>query len=214
MDVASRAEDRLTRVLRDARHIGLRRRAESGAADHPDGEGRVRRLLGRDIKQLPAPRDADLVDCLDHTAWNRLSRATRATVSLPIFDESGHARMKRDMDLVREIMLKVEALPAGPPVLYRMGEVEDLVLLNHLEMLIEAGLVRGKISRSQGSRGDVIGISTLTWEGHEWVDAVRDPRVWDEAKTTLLESGGSLSFELTKAVATRILRMRVGLPSG
>jgi len=122
--------------------------------------------------------------------------------------------MKRDMDLVREIMLKIEALPAGPPVLSRIGEVEDVVLLNHLEMLIEAGLVRGKISRSQGSRGDVIGISTLTWEGHEWLDAVRDPRVWEEAKTTLLESGDSLSFELTRAVATRIQRMRVGLPAG
>jgi hypothetical protein len=122
--------------------------------------------------------------------------------------------MKRDMDLVREIMLKVEALPPGPPVLYRIGEVEDLVLLNHLEMLIDAGLVRGKISRSQGSRGDVIGISTLTWEGHEWIDAVRDPRVWVETKTTMLDNGGALSFELTKAVATRILRMRVGLPAG
>jgi len=122
--------------------------------------------------------------------------------------------MKRDMDLVREIMLKVEALPPGPPVLYRIGEVVDLVLLNHLEMLIEAGLVRGKISRSQGSRGDVIGISTLTWEGHEWIDTVRDPRVWDETKATLQESGATPSFELTKAVATRILRMRVGLPAG
>jgi hypothetical protein len=60
----------------------------------------------------------------------------------------------------------------------------------------------------------VIGISTLTWEGHEWLDAVRDPRVWEEAKTTLLESGDSLSFELTRAVATRIQRMRVGLPAG
>ena len=122
--------------------------------------------------------------------------------------------MKRDMDLVREIMLQIEALPAGPPVLYRVGEVEDLVLLNHLEMLIDAGLVRGKISRSQGSRGDVIGISTLSWEGHEWIDLVRDPRVWDEAKTTLQENGGALSFELTKAVATRIHRLRVGLPAG
>ena len=122
--------------------------------------------------------------------------------------------MKRDMDLVREIMLQIEALPAGPPVLYRVGEVEDLVLLNHLEMLIDAGLVRGKISRSQGSRGDVIVISTLSWEGHEWIDLVRDPRVWDEAKTTLQENGGALSFELTRAVATRIHRLRVGLPAG
>jgi hypothetical protein len=122
--------------------------------------------------------------------------------------------MKRDMDLVREIMLRIEGLPVGPPMLYRIGEVEDLVLLAHLEMLLESGLVRGKITRSPGARGDVIGISGLTWNGHEWLETVRDPRVWDETKSALLETGGALSFELAKAVATRIHRRRVGLPVG
>lgn len=120
--------------------------------------------------------------------------------------------MKRDMDLVREIMLKIEALPVGPPVLYRTSEVEDLVLLAHLEMLIEGGVVRGKISRSQGARGDVIGISGLTWDGHEWLETVRDPRVWDETKAAVQERGAAPSFELMKAVAARIHRIRMGLP--
>jgi hypothetical protein len=120
--------------------------------------------------------------------------------------------MKRDMDLVRNIMLKAESLPPGPPILYRVSEVEDLVLLHHLELLIEAGLLRGKITRSQGSRGDVIGVSGLTWEGHEWIETVRSDRVWEETKTTLLENEGALTFELTKAVAARIYRLRLGLP--
>ena len=119
--------------------------------------------------------------------------------------------MKRDMDLVRDILLKAEAMPPGPPVLYRVSEVEDLVLLHHLEMLIEAGLLRGKISRSQGSRGDVIGISGLTWEGHEWIETVRSDQVWDETKRTLLESEAALTFELTREVATRVHRARLGL---
>ena len=120
--------------------------------------------------------------------------------------------MKRDMDLVRKILLNAEALPPGPPLLYRVGEVEDLVLLHHLEMLIEAGLLRGKLSRSQGSRGDIIGISGLTWEGHEWIETVRSDRVWEETKATLQENDGALTFELAKAVAARVHRVRLGLP--
>jgi hypothetical protein len=119
--------------------------------------------------------------------------------------------MKRDMDLVRDIMLKAEALRAGPPLLYRVGEVEDLVLLHHLELLIEAGLLRGKITRSQGSRGDVIGISGLTWEGHEWIETMRSDRVWEETKAALVANDGALTFELAKEVATRIHRLRLGL---
>jgi hypothetical protein len=93
-----------------------------------------------------------------------------------------------------------------------MGEVEDLVLLHHLELLIDAGLLSGKITRSHGSRGDVIGIAGLTWEGHEWIETVRSDRVWEETKNTLMENDGALTFELAKAVATRIHRTRLGLP--
>jgi hypothetical protein len=119
--------------------------------------------------------------------------------------------MKRDLDVVRQIMLQIEAHPVTPPVQFRTGELEDPVLLAHLQMMITAGLVNGKVSQSTGARGDVIVISGLTWEGHEWIEIVRDPEVWHETKTTLMENGGALSFELSKAVATRILRMRLGL---
>lgn len=121
--------------------------------------------------------------------------------------------MKRDLDLVRQLMLQIEALPASPPVQYRAGEVEDPVLLKHLEMLIAAGLVSGKISQSHGARGDVISISGLTWDGHEWVEMVRSQAVWNEIKTTLMERAGAVTFELTRAVARRILLARVGLPA-
>ena len=111
-------------------------------------------------------------------------------------------------------MLQIEALPASPPVQYRMSEIEDPVLLAHLELLIDAGLVNGRIARSHGTRGDVISVTGLTWQGHEWIEMVRSQSVWNEAKSTVLEQGGVLTFELTKAVAAKLLRARLGLPPG
>src|SRR5215203_241943 len=119
--------------------------------------------------------------------------------------------MKRDLDLVRQLLLQIEALPAGPPVQYRTSEIEDPVLLAHFELAIAAGLVNGKLARSQGARGDVISISGLTWEGHEWIEMVRSQSVWSETKATLLEGAGALTYELVKEVAVKILRQRAGL---
>jgi Hypothetical protein (DUF2513) len=122
--------------------------------------------------------------------------------------------VKRDLDLVRQLMLQIEALPASPPVQYRMSEIEDPVLLAHLELLIDAGLVNGRIARSHGTRGDVISVEGLTWQGHEWIEMVRSQSVWNETKRTVLDQGGALTFELTRAVAANLLRARLGLPPG
>lgn len=122
--------------------------------------------------------------------------------------------MKRDLDLVREVLLQIEALPAGPPAQYRTSEIDDPVLLAHFELVIAAGLVNGKIARSQGARGDVISISGLTWEGHEWLEMVRSQALWNEIKSSLMDNGGALTFELTKAVASKLLRARLALPPG
>ena len=122
--------------------------------------------------------------------------------------------MKRDLDLVRELLLQIEALPAGPPAQYRTSEIEDPVLLAHFELVIGAGLVNGKIARSQGARGDVISISGLTWEGHEWIEMVRSQSVWNETKSMLLDSGGALTYELTKIAAMTILRARLNADEG
>ena len=111
-------------------------------------------------------------------------------------------------------MLQIEALPAGPAAQYRMSEIEDPVLLAHLELLIDAGLVNGRIARSHGTRGDVISVAGLTWQGHEWIEMVRSQSVWNETKSAVLDHGAPLTFELTRAMAAKLLRVRLGLPAG
>ena len=115
---------------------------------------------------------------------------------------------------MRQLLLQIESLPAGPAAQYRMSEIEDPVLLAHLELLIDAGLVNGRIARSHGVRGDVISVEGLTWQGHEWIEMVRSQSVWNETKRTVLDQGGALTFELTRTVAANLLRARLGLPPG
>ncbi|MHA3066614.1 DUF2513 domain-containing protein [Lacticaseibacillus saniviri] len=57
-------------------------------------------------------------------------------------------------------------------------------------------------------------ISSLTWEGHEFLDTVRDNAVWKETKSILSKvSSSSLSFMSTVAsqVLTNIISKQMGL---
>jgi hypothetical protein len=49
--------------------------------------------------------------------------------------------------------------------------------------------VNGRIARSHGTRGDVISVEGLTWQGHEWIEMVRSQSVWNETKSAVLDQG-------------------------
>ncbi len=40
----------------------------------------------------------------------------------------------------------------------------------------------------------------LTWEGHEFLDAIREQRPWETVKNSLTEKGAALSYEALKGV--------------
>lgn len=51
--------------------------------------------------------------------------------------------MTRDFDLIREILFQVEKAPSGEPLQFLSfeQEVDDAVVGEHLEIMIEAGLL-------------------------------------------------------------------------
>ena len=121
--------------------------------------------------------------------------------------------MKRDMDLVRQVLLQVEAQQG--PLEWRVRSEEDVPdpLLYHLELAIEAGLVEGKI-REAGNRNNPYGawVERLTWEGHDFLDAVRNDTVWAKTKATMKEKGVDLAFSGVKALAIFYGKALLGLP--
>ena len=113
--------------------------------------------------------------------------------------------MKRDMDLVRSIMLRV-ADSDEPISIHELVDVEhDKQLVGyHVSIMKEAGLVRGSIMSADDDPYYSCLISSLTWEGNDFLDAIRNETVWGKTKSAISKTVGSATFEMVKSVAAKI----------
>ncbi len=100
------------------------------------------------------------------------------------------------MDLIRRICLEIEVLPLGVP-LRGLMDVDEETSLRHAELLTQDGLVEGNVLRYQEGGGAAL-LRQLTWSGHDFADAVKNEGVWARAKSKILTSGASFTFELLK----------------
>jgi hypothetical protein len=118
--------------------------------------------------------------------------------------------MKRNMELVRALLLKIEAA-AGPADLRRLvNEDEFPEAAYHIKMLHEAGYVSGV----SGGGGRVWANLELTWVGHEFLDTLRDPTVWERTKVSAAALGGvgvDLLLGIAKAYLKSEAHKRLGL---
>ena len=60
-------------------------------------------------------------------------------------------------------------------------------------------------------------IMRLTWEGHEFLDTVRDPEIWRKTKSGAATAGGyAFGFmkDLATAYAKHVAKERLGLELG
>lgn len=111
--------------------------------------------------------------------------------------------MQRDMDLIRKVMLAAEA---GPPFPAIDGYTEDAIKY-HKMLAIEAGLLKGLSLKDNTCHTDIpaaVSIKDVTWEGHDFIQAIRDDENWGKVKRFLADSGKQLSIEMVK-VAVRAL---------
>lgn len=122
--------------------------------------------------------------------------------------------MKRDMDLVRKILLDLEKHEHGraPSQLEIEGYSQEQIGY-HVHLMDEASLLRAAdVTHRQSPSPQATPIS-LTWEGHEFLDAARDPSRWRSALDIAREKGGALTFEILKAVLVDLARRALELGS-
>ena len=110
--------------------------------------------------------------------------------------------MKRDMNLVREILLALEAdTERGLIDLTIDGFSVDEVSY-HVKIMAEAHLLEAIDASSHD--GDDWRAAGLTWQGHEFFDAVRNDTVWRKTKQLIAEKGGAIPFEILKGLVMKI----------
>ena len=119
--------------------------------------------------------------------------------------------MKRDMDLVREILLSTERL-TGREALAGVAGCPEGEFAYNVDLMIQAGLVEATVAKAWGSEPVKAQVRALTWEGHDFLDAIRDDTIWNKTKTKVLGTAGTVSMEVLKAVAVSLSRAALGLP--
>jgi len=119
--------------------------------------------------------------------------------------------MKRDMDLVRALLMAVESHPTGfaPDEIEVSGYTQEEIAY-HAFLLNEAGLVHAVEMTAFCDRSPQSKIVSLTWEGHEFLDAARELSRWKQAKDLISNIGGA-SMPVWMALLTEYAKKSLGL---
>lgn len=128
--------------------------------------------------------------------------------------------MPRDMALVRELLLRLDAieidgtggllLTGSSPEVAIKGYRDD-VLHYHLHLLDDAGFLMPLKLKKQPSIS--VTFRGLSWSGHEFLDSVRRKDVWDHTHAILRKAGGG-TFEIAKAVAVAYISEQISSQFG
>ena len=89
-------------------------------------------------------------------------------------------------------------------------DYDESTVHEHIERLIEAGLLEGKVARASGR--SVAHVSRLTWPGHDFLQTNRDDSVWKKAKEQMLKPGASWTVDILKKWAKHEVKQRFDFP--
>ena len=121
--------------------------------------------------------------------------------------------MRRDLDLIRDLMLKLESMPRTPGMVDELlaGDGEMIIegyspaeIDYHLNLINEAGFLKTMGSMLSGN----ILFDRLSLAGHDFVDSVRSPEVWAKTKQGAAAAGG-FTVDLLKDLAKGFIKKQI-----
>lgn len=118
--------------------------------------------------------------------------------------------MKRDMELCRKILFAIEEQYVDVAIHnlkiegYSMEQVAY-----HCKILHEAGLISDYKPLPGGNHIISFGVGSITWNGHEYLDKIRQDSTWNKVKDTLKEKGLPMTIDTVSKVATAIISQMI-----
>lgn len=117
--------------------------------------------------------------------------------------------MKRNMDLVRQILLEIEKRSDPGEIAHvQLVGFDEEEISYHIQLLDDGGLLKGT---DFSTRTVDWMAGPLTWEGHDYLDAIRSDTIWKKVKIHLKDHGLSYTFEIVKALAVKFGKEAAGL---
>ena len=128
--------------------------------------------------------------------------------------------MKRDMDLIRTLLLKLEEYHLGVGEVHSIHYADEFFKIDGHdldEVIYNANLLEGAgfINAPHHSGGAAsLGFAGLTWSGHEFLDDIRNPEAWGKTKAAMKKVGGfglDIAAQLTKQFVKDGLKQHFGV---
>jgi len=120
--------------------------------------------------------------------------------------------MKRDMNLIREILLKLEEHDPGQGKLIALkveGTAQNVVD-HHLFLLEDAGLILGVKGNNPGENPlHHVNPVCLTWSGHDFLEEARDEERWEKAMEKM-KGLQTFTIGIAREILTGMIRAQLG----
>ena len=116
--------------------------------------------------------------------------------------------MKRDINLLRAILLQVEqeGNPEEPLLTALTIEGYDQPLVNeHVKLLIEAGYLEGELKYSTNNRILLTAIRSLTPKAYDFLDNIRNDMLWKRILERVSTTTGSASLQIIEHFAHQVV---------
>ena len=114
--------------------------------------------------------------------------------------------MKRNMDLVREILLEIEKQYVSTAIYnLKIDGYDTEIVAYHCKILHEAGLISDYKAQYASNEIYSFGVGSLTWDGNDYLDKVRDNSIWRKTKDVITQKGLPLVFDTIKTISTAFI---------
>ncbi len=113
--------------------------------------------------------------------------------------------MRRDMGLIRYILVMVgdSPVPLNATVFVDATHPFETVAY-HIDLIGQANLADTSITRMGGGAIAHAEVGPLTWDGNEFLDAIRSDTIWSRVKQRVGATVGSTTIDVIKALAIKI----------
>lgn len=99
--------------------------------------------------------------------------------------------MRRDMDVIRKIVLAVRDAPG---IINAVEGIAPGDFAFHAQLLEEAGLVSAAIQGGGKRIAEAVVVFRLTWAGQDFADSIADDTIWEKAKAHVIKPSASWTF--------------------
>lgn len=114
--------------------------------------------------------------------------------------------MKRDMELCRKILFKIEEEYIDSAIMnLEISGYTTEQIAYHCKLLKEVGFVSSYNVKYADDQIWFFSVGALTWEGHDFLDKIRSETVWNKTKEVIIGKGLPFVLDVVKEVAQSVI---------